>query len=387
MKRLSSRSIDEPPSAVNGRQLGEVAALFLRLGVTAFGGPAAHIALIERECVERRRWITRAEFLDLLGVANLVPGPTSTELAMHVGHARAGWAGLVVAGLAFIVPAACLVAGLGALYVATGDLPVARGVLAAVQPVVVIVVLQAMLPLARSAITSIPLALFALAVAILAVAGVPELNILLGAGLAHLIVGRAAPLTVLFVALGGSALLAAVPRVAPSLTDLAAYFLRIGSLLFGSGYVLLPVLQDHLVDRYGWLTQAQLVDAVAAGQATPGPVFTTATFIGYVLAGPAGAVVATVAMFLPAFVFSALSVALLPRLRAFAPARAFLAGVNAAAVALIAVVVVALARTAFTGPVPIVIATLATLGIFVARLNSALVLLAAAATGAALSLL
>ena len=366
--------------------LGEVAALFLRLGVTAFGGPAAHIALIERECVERRGWLSRQEFLELLGVANLIPGPTSTELAMHVGRLRAGWPGLVVAGLAFIVPAACLVAALAALYIRTGDLPVARGVLAAVQPVVVIVVLQALVPLARSAISSVPLAMLAIAVGLLAAAGVPELNILLGAGVAHLFVGRVPALVVLFVAGGGLAL-AAAPAVEASLADLAGYFLRIGSLLFGSGYVLLPVLQDELVDRRGWLTPVELLDAVAAGQATPGPVFTTATFIGYIVGGPLGALVATAAMFLPAFVFAAVSSAALPRLRASSAARAFLSGVNAAAVALIAVVVVTLGRTAFTGWRPVAIGLAATVAIFLMRLNPALVLASAAVLGAALSFL
>jgi chromate transporter len=368
-------------------RLAEVGIVFLRLSVTAFGGPAAHIALIHRECVERRRWISRAEFLDLLGVANLIPGPTSTELAMHVGRLRAGWPGLVVAGVAFVAPAAVLVAALAAVYVRAGELPVARGVLAAVQPVVVVIVLQALVPLARSAITSIPLLFFAVAVALLGVAGVPEIRLLIGAGVAHLIVGRSAALVVLFAGLGGSTLLAAAPSAAASLTDLAGYFLRTGALLFGSGYVLLPVLQDDLVARYGWITQAQLLDALAAGQATPGPVFTTATFIGYVLGGPLGALVATVAIFLPAFIFSAVSSATLERLRTVAAARAFLVGVNAAAVALIALVLVTLARAAFTGPLSIAMGLAAAVAVLMARVNQALVLAAAAAIGAALAAL
>jgi chromate transporter len=368
-------------------RIREVAALFLRLGATAFGGPAAHVALMERECVERRGWLTRQQFLDLLGVANLIPGPTSTELAMHVGRHRAGWPGLIVAGLAFILPAALLVGVLAAVYVRMGTLPVTRGVLAAVQPVVVIIVLQALVPLARHSVRSVPLAMVAIAVALLAVVGIPEIRILLGAGIAHLIVGRPATVAVLLVC-GASAIVhAAAPGAGFSLGDIAEYFLGTGSLLFGSGYVLLPVLQDDLVDRYRWVTQAQLLDAVAAGQATPGPVFTTATFIGYVMAGPAGAVVATAAMFLPAFIFSALSSVALDRWRASRATMAFLEGVNAAAVALIAVVLVRLAAAAFTGIVPIGVAVLAACAVFAARVNSAIVLAAAALFGAAVALL
>ena len=288
--------------------LAEVAGLFFRLGCTAFGGPAAHIALIERECVQRRAWITRQRFLDLLGVANLIPGPTSTELAMHVGRQRAGWPGLVVAGLAFIVPGALIVGVLAAIYQRAGDLPIARGVADAVKPVVIVLVLQALVPLGRGAIRSVPMAMVAIAVALMAAVGIPEIRILLFAGVAHMIVGRTATVTAAALVLIAPAAVAAAGAAAGvSLGDLAAYFLRTGSLLFGSGYVLLPVIEGDLVQRQGWLTQEQLLDAIAAGQATPGPVFTTATFIGYLLGGPWAAFVATTAMFLPAFVFSALS--------------------------------------------------------------------------------
>ena len=363
--------------------LAEVVALFLRLGLTGFGGPAAHIALMERECVQRRRWITRQQFLDLLGVANLIPGPTSTELAMHVGRQHAGWPGLVVAGLAFLVPGALLVAALAALYVRAGDLPAARGIAAAVQPVVIVLVLQALVPLARGAIRTVPMAMIALAVALLAAVGIPEIRILLLAGLAHLIVGRTAASAVAAVLLAAPALLAATAAGnAASLGDVFAYFVRTGSLLFGSGYVLLPVLEGDLVERYGWLTREQLLDAIAAGQATPGPVFTTATFIGYLLGGPTMAFAATAAIFLPAFVFSAVSSVFLERLNRSPFMRAFLDGVNAAAVALIAVTLVTLARAALTGPFAVGIAVAAAIAIFYGRLNSALVLVVAALIGA-----
>jgi chromate transporter len=368
--------------------LAEVAGLFFRLGCTAFGGPAVHIALIERECVQRRAWITRQQFLDLLGVANLIPGPTSTELAMHVGRQRAGWPGLVVAGLAFIVPGAIIVGVLAAIYQRAGDLPVARGVAEAVKPVVIVLVLQALIPLGRSAIRSVPMAMVAVAVALMAAVGIPEIRILLFAGVAHMIVGRAATvsaMTILLVA--PAAVAAAATASAVSLGDLAAYFLRTGSLLFGSGYVLLPVLEGDLVQRLGWLTQDQLLDAIAAGQATPGPVFTTATFLGYLLGGPWAAVVATTAMFLPAFVFSALSSVVFDRLTHSRVAVAFLQGVNAAAVALIVVVLIRLATAAFTGPASIVIGLIAALAILYVRLNPSLVLVGAAVVGAVLAML
>jgi chromate transporter len=367
----------------------EVAALFLRLGATAFGGPAAHIVLIDRECVERRRWMTRQQFLDVLGVANLIPGPTSTELAMHVGRLRAGWPGLLVAGVAFILPAALMIGVLAAVYVRAGDIPVARAVSAAVQPVVIVMVLQAVVPLGRGAVRSLPLAMLALVSLGAALAGVPEILVLLAAGAVQLAVtvlpqrGAAAWLAAAAAAASGALLIAAGPEPRVGSVDVFSYFVRVGSLLFGSGYVLLPVLQGDLVERLGWLTNRELLDAIAAGQATPGPLFTTATFIGYLLGGPAAAAVATVAIFLPAFVFSALSSVLLDRLRTSRPARAFLDGVNAAAIALIIVAVITLARTAFAGVLPVAIGVAAAMAILVARWNPSYVLLAAALTGAA----
>ena len=372
-------------------RLAEVAALFLRLGLTAFGGPAAHVALIERECVARRQWITRDAFLNLLGVANLIPGPTSTELAMHVGRQRAGWPGLVVAGLAFIVPGAVMVGLLAAFYQHAGQLPIARGVFAMVQPVVVVLVLGALVPLARSAIRSLPMAMTAVAVVLLVWAGLPEIRILLLAGLAQLIVGRTGLAVVMLAALAAPVAHAAAAVTAPyvgavSTFDIGAYFLRVGSVLFGSGYVLLPVLEGDLVHRLGWLTQTQLLDAIAAGQATPGPLFTTATFIGYLLGGTQAAIMATVAMFLPAFVFSALSSAMLDRLARSPAAARFLQGVNAAAVALIGVVLVRLGVLALTGPLPIAVALLAAAAIHFGGVNSSLVLLGAALLGAGIGL-
>jgi chromate transporter len=357
-----------------------VAGLFLRLGLTAFGGPAAHVSLIERECVQRRGWIRREQFLDVLGAANLIPGPTSTELVMHIGRLRAGWPGLIVAGIAFIAPAALLVGALAYVYVSTGDLSITRGVLAVIQPVVVVMVLQAIVPIARTAVTSLPLASVAIAAAVAAIAGVPEIYVLLAAGIMHL--GGRAAARVLLVACTIATVGAAEPATRAAAADVFGYFLRVGSLLFGSGYVLLPVLQGDLVERLGWMTERQLLDAIAAGQATPGPLFTTATFIGYVIGGPWTAIAATVAIFLPAFIFTALSSVALEGLRASRGARAFLDGVNAAAVALIAAVLIALGRVAFADLAGVVIGIAAAIAIFAARVDAALVLLAAAAAGA-----
>jgi len=365
--------------------LFDVILLFTRLGFTAFGGPAAHVAMIERECVRRRAWLTREQFLDLLGIANLIPGPTSTELAMHVGYHRAGWAGLSAAGIAFIAPAALMVGLLAALYVRGADVTVVRSVLLAVQPVVLVVVLDAILPLARTALRTPPTMVIAVASLVAAAAGVPAIAVLLLAGLASLVAHRTALMT-LVAALGVAAIVSAQSTVAPGGWDIFQYFARTGSLLFGSGYVLLPVLEHDLVHERGWLTNTQLVDAVAVGQATPGPVFTTATFVGYLMGGVPTAVLATVGMFLPAFVCSALSAAHVRRLRTFAPAQRFLAGVNAAAVALIGWVLITLGREVLVGPLPIIIVAGAGALVFVGRINPGFVLAGAALLGGLVSL-
>jgi chromate transporter len=372
--------------SLSTERLLEVVALFLRLGLTSFGGPAAHVALMQRECVERRQWIARDAFLDMLAVSSLVPGPTSTELAMHIGRHRAGWPGLVLAGLAFIAPAALAVGLLAAVYVRTGDLSLTQGIMAAVTPVAVLLVAQAMIPLGRAALRSPALTVIAAAAGAAVVAGAPELLVLLAAGVAGLAqtpsVLTFAAFSFVSVTLGAAGTATRAP-----LGDVVTYFLGVGAVLFGSGYVLFPVLEGDLVGRLGWLTERELLDAIAAGQATPGPVFTTATFIGYLLGGPSMAVAATVAMFAPAFVFSAVSSVALDRLKASRAARAFLDGVNAAAVAMIAVVVVALGRSAFTGVMPVLIGLAAAVALFAARVNPMLVMLAAALAGAAYGLI
>jgi chromate transporter len=367
--------------------LRDIASVFLKLGTTAFGGPAAHIAMMDEEVVARRRWLTREQFLDYLGAVNLIPGPNSTELAIHIGHARAGWWGLLVAGVAFIVPAFLIVSAIAWGYVRYGSLPDAAGILYGVKPVVVAVVAQALVGLARTAVRSPRLAAIALGAAFAALAGMHELAVLLAAGILAAVTGAAARARALLVSLlaGSSAAVAAASASPPvALGPLFLVFAKAGAVLFGSGYVLLAFLRADLVERLGWLTEAQLLDAIAVGQVTPGPVFTTATFIGYLLAGPTGAVVATVGIFLPAFFFVAVSGPLVPRLRASRLAGAVLDGVTVASLALMAVVTLQLARAALVDVTTWAIAAGSLAAMLWLRVNSAWLMLAAAALGWAL---
>jgi len=333
-------------------RLAELALLFLRLGTTAFGGPAVHIAMMQDEVVRRRRWLSDAEFLDLLGATNLIPGPNSTEMAIHIGHRRAGWPGLVVAGACFIFPAAIITVVLAWAYVRFGARPEVGWLLYGVKPVVIAIIVQAIVALAPQAARTPRLWVLGAAVAVLAAAGANELAVLLVAGLANVALAAAmrsgrqpgafalSPLALALVQIPASV----APPVA--LAPLFWVFVKIGSVLFGSGYVLLAFLRAELVDRLGWLSQAQLIDAIAIGQVTPGPLSSTATFVGYLLGGTSGAIAATGGIFLPAFAFVALSVPLLPRLRASWIAAAFLDGVNVASLALMAVVTLLLGRAA-----------------------------------------
>ena len=368
-------------AAPRGRT-GEVARLFLKLGVIGFGGPAAHIALMEDEVVRRRRWLTREQFLDLLGATNLIPGPNSTEMAIHVGFVRAGWPGLVAGGACFILPAMLITMGLAMAYSRYGRLPEAGWILYGVKPVIIAVVVQAVWGLARKAIDTPLAAATALAVLVLALRGANEVALLFAAALGLPLLrnvvaaGRVRTLIppgLLGIAFAGPSALAPVTTAGagPLLPQLALVFLKVGSILFGSGYVLLAFLRPDLVERTGWLTDAQLLDAVAVGQFTPGPVLTTATFVGYLLARVPGAIVATVAIFLPSFVFVALSNPLIPRLRRSTWAGGFLDGANAASVALMALVTWQLGRAAIVDWVTAALA-LAAAGLLLAtRLNSA----------------
>jgi chromate transporter len=385
--------------------LRELALFFLRLGVTAFGGPAAHIAIMEDELVRRRKWLSREKFLDLLGASNLIPGPSSSELAIHIGYLRAGWAGLLVGGGCFIFPAALLVGGIAWAYVRFGHLPAVAALLYGVKPVVVAVILQALWGLGRTAVKSWGLAIAGILCVVLSFAQVNVLFILFGTGaiLAGIDVAsrnragnQSAGMMVLISTWRGArtalarifpwAGAAGVAAVIPGMWPLFLVFLRIGSIVFGSGYVLLAFLRTDLVVHRAWVTDAQLVDAVAIGQVTPGPVFTTATFLGYLLRGPAGAVVATVGIFLPAFILVAVSGPLIPMLRRSATAGVFLDGVNVASLALMATVSYQLGRSAIVDWHTAGLAITSAVLLLRVRVNSAWLVLGGAVIGIAVRL-
>ncbi|MEO1366148.1 MAG: chromate efflux transporter [Acidobacteriota bacterium] len=359
-------------------RLSELAKLFSRLGCLAFGGPAAHIAMLEDEVVERRGWLDRQHFLDLIGATQLIPGPNSTEMVLHVGYERAGVRGLLVAGACFIGPAALLTGVLAWAYTRWGLLPNVDPLLAGLRPAVMAIIAAALLKLGKKAVgsapgTAAPVAL-AVAVAAAVLAGVPELTALAAGGLVGTALffalrrpqppppaprgqdpsGDDGPRPGMAAALPVAAASAAAPAAAAgavSLWQLGLVFLKVGAVLYGSGYVLIAFLEGDLVQRLGWLSQAQLLDAIAIGQLTPGPVLTTATFVGFVLAGVPGAIVATAAIFLPSFVFVCLLNPWVPRLRRRPVTAAFLDAVNVAALALMAAVTLRLASTALVdGP-------------------------------------
>jgi chromate transporter len=371
--------------------LSELASLFLKLGTTAFGGPVAHIAMMEDEVVRRRGWLNHEQFLDYLGATNLIPGPNSTELAIHIGQARAGWRGLLTAGVSFILPAALIVTAVAWLYIRFGRLPAAAGLLWGVKPVVIAIVCQALWRLAQTAVKTVGLGLLGAAAIAAVAAGLHELIVLAGAAVAMaavpLVRGRTLPGLGLAVVLSrprtvtATAALGAIAAAPVSLSGLFLVFVKAGAVLFGSGYVLLAFLRADLVERLGWLTEAQLLDAIAVGQVTPGPVFTTATFVGYVLAGVPGAAVATVGIFLPAFIFVAISGPLVPLIRRSPIAGSMLDGVNVASLALMTVVLWQLARATFVdrGAVAIAIVSVMTLAFW--RINSAWLIIAGAALG------
>ena len=373
-------------------RLREVAGLFLRLGVLAFGGPAAHIAMMRREVVVARRWMSDSEFLDMVGATSLIPGPNSTEMAMHLGSRRAGWRGLAVAGTLFILPAAAIVTALAYAYVRLGTTPAVDWVLYGVKPVVIAIVAGALWGLGRAALRT-PISLLpAAGGAALYLLGANEVFVVLGSGalgagewwVRRAAAGGGTALSAVpWLPLAGAAGLGAQAAAAPyGAAALFLTFLKIGSVLYGSGYVLLAFLRGDFVERLGWITEQQLLDAVAVGQVTPGPVFTTATFIGYVVGGLPGAVLATVAIFLPSFVFVALLSRLLPLVEHSGAARSALDWINAASLGLMAAVAYQLARASIFDPFTLAALAVAAAVVLGTRINAAWPVLAGGVAGA-----
>lgn len=366
--------------------VAEVARLALRLGFTAFGGPAAHIAMLHDEVVTRRKWISEQRFLDMLGATNLIPGPNSTEMVIHVGHIRAGYAGLIAAGVGFIFPAAAIVLALAWLYVNYGTTPTAEWLLYGIKPVIIAIVLQALWGLGRKAVKGSFLGIVGGVVFVLYLVGFDELLLLFAAGLlvAMIQYGRHRfaqgddDVNTILPWLGAVSVAPLAQAVPVSLGGLFLVFLKVGALLYGSGYVLLAFLRNDLVVNLGWLTDQQLLDAIAIGQFTPGPVFTTATFVGFVVAGWPGAIVATVGIFLPSFLFVAAISPLIPRLRSSALVASLLDGVNVAALGLMAAVTWQLGQSAIVDWLTALLAIVAAVLLFRYKLNSAWLVLGGA---------
>lgn len=338
----------------------ETASLFLKLGILGFGGPAAHIAMMDDEAVRRRQWLTRQDFLDFVGATNLIPGPNSTEMTMHIGYVHAGFAGMVVAGVAFILPAVLITLGFAWLYAEYGSLPQVRPFLAGVQPVIIAVILGAVWRLGRKAAKNWQLLTIGLAVTAAVLLGVNEVLALFAIGILGMFwlvwtkrreQGSSLPLFLLPMAQSfwqQAGFFAQTTAVAPGIWQIFFFFLMIGSVLYGSGYVLIAFLEGWLVNDFGWLTQQQLLDAVAVGQFTPGPVLTTATFIGYQLNGLAGGLAATLGIFLPSFIFVAILNPLVPRLRQNAWTGAFLDAINVSSIGLMTAVLIRLGGSILT---------------------------------------
>jgi chromate transporter len=376
------------PAESSRGEVAELARLFLRLGLTAFGGPAAHIGLMEREAVERRAWMSRAQFLDLVGACNLLPGPSSTQVSMALGYRRARWLGLFSAGLCFMLPSILSTLALAWVYVRYGSLPQVQGVLYGAKPVMLAIIAQAIWNLGRTAFRRWQLALAGLACFAAVLAGLQPIAVLLIAGGLALLISwlRSRPkavhgLAVLPSALGAGSAAAAGSPAAVGLLPIFFVFLKLGVVVFGSGYVLLAFFKADLVDRLHWITNAQLLDSITAGQITPGPVFATATFLGYLLRGWTGAAVATAAIFLPSFLMAGLVGALAEHIRKSPLAAAFLDGVNAAAVALMASVALSLGRATLVDAWTWAFALVSAALLIRFRINATWLILAGAALG------
>ena len=377
--------VDAKPNDARARvaHLVGLATLFLRLGITAFGGPAVHASLMEAEVVRKRRWVSTERFLDLFGAANLIPGPSSSELALYIGYDQAGMLGLLIAGIGFIFPAAAITTLLAWAYVSFGRLPQVQGVMYGLKPVIIAIVLQALCNLVPKAAKNRRLIALGSLALLAASLHMDALMILVVAGALMIVLrglGHKSPQYLRGLVPG--ALTGSISTAATiTLSSIFLFFLKVGAVVFGSGYVLLAFLRADLVERWHWLTETQLLDAVVVGQVTPGPVFTTATFIGYLLAGIPGALVATIGIFLPGFILVALSQPLIARVRQSSVLSAFLDGVNVAALALMAYVTAQLGRAAVTDVPTLLLACAAGFLLFRWRVNSAWLLAGGAALG------
>ena len=356
----------------DGSELWRLTRLFLKLGTIAFGGPAAHIAMMRNEVVERRRWMEEQEFLDLVGASNLIPGPNSTELAIHLGRVRAGWRGLLVARACFILPVTLIVLVFAWAYARYGSTPQAEGLLYGITPVVVGIIVHALWGLLRTAVKGLFLAVVGVVALVLYFLGVGEISLLFGGALlvlsVRLVQRRQGSEASAFAPFGLPLGLLALPSASTGLVGLFLSFLKIGTVLFGSGYVLLAFFRSEFVAP-GLLSDQELLDAVAVGQVTPGPVFTTATFVGYLLAGVPGALLATVGIFLPAFVFVAITGPLIPRLRESPLLAGLLDGANVVSLALMAGVTWQLGRASIFEPIPALIALVSLVLLFRTKIN------------------
>jgi len=328
----------KPPTRHHKTTLSEIAAVFTRLGLIAFGGPAAHIGMMEDEIVSKRKWMDRQQFLDLVGATNIIPGPNSTEMTMHCGYVRGGLSGLIVAGLCFLLPATLLTGILAWLYTKYGSLPVVEPFIQAIKPAVLAIIAAAVLKLGKKAVKGWETGIIGISVLVLSFIGFNEIYLLLGAGIIGTVYFKLRhgyfmtlwPFAWMNLSIhSGSEMVRTWP--------VFLSFLKIGAVLYGSGYVLFAYLDAELVQK-GWLTTQQLMDAVAAGQFTPGPILSTATFIGFQLGGIKGALAATAGIFLPSFVFVAILSKYMDRIRTWKLTRYFLDAVNAAAVALMVAV-------------------------------------------------
>jgi chromate transporter len=388
---MSSDPTPFAPTTTALNRFREVASYFLRLGLTGFGGPAAHMALMHHEVVEKRKWVDEQKFLDLLGTANLLPGPSSTEMAIFLGYLRAGWPGLIAGGVCFILPAMLMVILLAWIYQQGQTLPFTGWVMTGVKPVVIAIVFQALWTLGKKAVKNWPLGTAGLVVILLYLVGVNVIGLLLGSGVLIMVIENrkrirlssklSAITPIIFAQTFLNQYLPAINPLLFSLPLLFLEFLKIGAVLFGSGYVLLAFLRFDLVTQYHWLTDKQLLDAIAIGQVTPGPVFTTATFIGFLLGGVPGALLSTLAIFLPAFFYVAISGPFISKIRQSSWAGCFLDGVNVASLGLMAGVIIQLGQSSLTDPISITIGIVSALILFRLKVNPTWLILGGAIFG------